>query len=230
MENKSSSNNIILIIIGLILVAGVSLFVGMNIGKTNSTTIITENDSEKNTSVNKENNETNLKLDESTALNVLQNMYEKAMDFYTFDTLVNCTWKTDNDSCVDLSEFWSKNPEGGYIKITNYDDVMNNVFTENGLEQFETFMKNDLTTTPFIKEENGHMYVNAPTSGFYTGYATRNIKVTNITTNKIEGTIDVVNAFAESEGSTDAVETKKIIIKKENNKWLVEEFAIPMHY
>jgi len=137
------------------------------------------------------------------------------MEFYTFDALMDCIWKTDNDRCVDISgDYWKNNPNGGYIKITNYNEVMNNIFTSNGLEQFETFMKNDLSTIPFIKEENGNKYVNAPTSGFYTGYTSKNLRITNIQKDKIEASIEVVDAFAEMENEDNAVETKNIIKKR----------------
>ena len=217
MEEKKNNKNLILIIIALVLVAGICLFVGISIGSSNKG------------SENIENKEV-VELDEVTALTLVQYLYDDAMEIYTFEALDNCTWKIDNDNCVNLSEFWDKNPNGGYIKITNYDEVMNDVFTKTGLEQFEKFMKEELSSgNKFIKRENQDTYALAPTSGFYTGYVNRNLKINNITENEIQATIDIVASalfFGEEE---DVTETKNIVIKKENNKWLIEEFAIPMH-
>jgi len=169
-------------------------------------------------------------MDNAAALNVVENVYNKAMEFYTFDAIDSCKWKTDNNKCIILNDYWKNNPNGGFIKITNYHTAMNEIFTNNGITQFEKFMKEELSTEPFIKDEKGNTYVLAPTSGFYTGYSTRNLQVTNITSDTIKATIDVVDTVAESDNKANAVITKKITIKKENNKWLMEEFAIPMHY
>lgn len=225
MEAKNNNYNIILIVAAIIIVAGVSIVVGINIGNSTKNTNTTTEKAEQN--ANEEQKATNT-LDNDTALTLVQYLYDDAMDFYTFKAIDNCIWKDDNDSCINLSQFWQTNPDGGFIKIDNYLEVMNNVFTTNGINQFEDFMKNDISNTPFIKKEGNNTYVLAPTSGFYTGYTTSNLQVKNIEENIITATIDVVDAFAQSEGEENYKVTKNITIKKENNKWLMDEFAIPM--
>lgn len=220
MENSNNSKNIIIAILLIIIIALVGFIIyDKAVNKENR---ITKN---KNEIIDTEKDENN--IDDVTALTLVQYLYNDAIEFYTFGTLNNCTWKTDNNLCVNLEEFWTKNKDGGFIKIVNYEESINNTFTENGKNQFEKFMKEEISTNPFIKKENNSTYILAPASGFYAGYTSRNMKISKIEKNIITATIDIIEVPFENSNNK---ETKKIIIKKENNKWLIDEFAIPMIY
>jgi hypothetical protein len=167
---------------------------------------------------------TNNDLTEAQAKVIIDEKVKAIMDLYekpleTFDVV-----KTENDMSFDnlingkeLSEL------DYYYKVSNYTDVVKELYTENGVKELESAKFGDKT---FIKRDQNDVYVlkNLPVSNKYLGsnLAYYGIKFNNqiivggIRITKYEMVDDVINYY---------IVDKTIKIVKIDDKWYVESFV-----
>lgn len=170
----------------------------------------------------KENNNTNTNeetkiIDEDSAIKIVQYLYSESWNFYQRNLFRSCLWKS-NSNCVDEEKEWKKLTEPEKIpsiKVDNYNETMEGVFTLNGIKQYEKKFEYA------IKKENDNIYIDLPTSGEGAGLSTANLKIKSIEDSIITASVDILEApFDENNISS----VENIIIKKENGKWKMEQF------
>jgi len=147
----------------------------------------------------------------------IMNLYEKPSDTFNiektnsnmnFDSIVNEKVPTELDD---------------YYKVTNYEEVVKELYTENGIKELENAKFGD---KPFIKKENDAIYVlkNLPKNNKYIGsnIAYYGIKFNNqtvvggIRVTKYDLIDDVINYY---------IVDKAIKLVKKDDKWLVDSFV-----
>ena len=107
--------------------------------------------------------------------------------------------------------------------ITNFDNVTNNIFTESAKKEFERNAKT-------IRKIDGKFYYLDNFELNPNSYIETNFEVSKITEDKV--TFKAISDYCISDENTNCQnkesETKKFVIVKENNKWLVDEFINPV--
>lgn len=104
-----------------------------------------------------------------------------------------------------------------YKKITNFDEVMNDVFTKNGQEKYLS----DLSSYFAIMDDDKYLIANLvsyQTQYFYGDMA--NIYITDVFDNEIKGII------YEKKTSNDGNTLATVRVVKEDGKWLVDDITI----
>ncbi len=197
MEDKKSNGFGILLI--LILIALCGYFIWMYFSsddKTNDNT----NDN-KNSSEQKEDT-----LNEEEALKEIEEKYMIAINTYNIkDKFTLATEKTKID-------------DKEYYEITDYEDVMNNVFTSDGQIEFEDYHKE------YIHKKDDKVYVSIEIIDNEISYSD-NYKETTFEKKTIESDKITYKAISSYEGMDDD-EEDFILVKKDDN-WLVDEFHFP---
>lgn len=148
----------------------------------------------------------NKKITQSEAKEILSTQYNKLAKLHT-----------ENQFKYSSSEM-EKNFKA---KITNYNSIINNIFTENGKEIYEKEMNE------FITIENGDAYIHAgdDNSGeVYAGFDIENIKIESESSIKCT-IIKKMDYSMMSDEKTEIVKVKSdFIVNKVNGKWLIDEF------
>lgn len=148
----------------------------------------------------------NKKITQSEAKEILSTQYNKLAKLHT-----------ENQFKYSSSEM-EKNFKA---KITNYNSIINNIFTENGKEIYEKEMNE------FITIENGDAYIHAgdDNSGeVYAGFDIENIKIESESSIKCT-IIKKIDYSMMSDEKTEIVKVRSdFIVKKVNGKWLIDEF------
>lgn len=140
-------------------------------------------------------------------INILNSLYTDARILYD---VVNNKFTVSQEDVIIIGDIT-------YKKITNFDTIMNNIFTENGIKKYIDTLKNY-----FAYNEDSYYLAGNLIS--YQTYIFRgdntNIYVTNTSDNMIEGII--YEKWSSNEKATLA--TVKAV--KESNKWLIDEINI----
>ena len=148
----------------------------------------------------------NKKITQSEAKEILSTQYNKLAKLHT-----------ENQFKYSSSEM-EKNFKA---KITNYNSIINNIFTENGKEIYEKEMNE------FITIENGDAYIHAgdDNSGeVYAGFDIENIKIESESSIKCT-IVKKIDYSMMSDEKTEIVKVKSdFVVKKVNGKWLIDEF------
>lgn len=178
-----------------------------------------------NNTINSTKNEVNI-VAQSQSANILSTEEALALGKEKYEVANNCYWSgveaNYGDVIYDIDE--SGNP---YYMITNIDEIksilINNAFS-------------DFCNEKRIKEKNGKYYIVAAGRGSDISYLGNELKVDNITENKIEFTS--IEKYCANEADwgmySDASEVKdittkeyKFVIVKEDNSWKIDEFTLP---
>lgn len=193
-NNKSNGFGIVLI---LVLIALCGYFVWMYFNSDNK---------KEDSSVNKTNSETKEDtLSEDEALLQIEEKYILALNLYKIkDKFVLSSEKT----TIDTDE---------YYEITDYDQVMNEVFNDKGKKQFEDYYKD------YIKKNENKIYVKVEVIDTEINYDD-SYKETTFEKESIEKDKITYNAKAVYDEDEDE---KEFVIVKKNDKWLVDKFHFP---
>lgn len=135
-------------------------------------------------------------LNEEDAKKILSEMYIKAMDTYSFNF---DTEESNGDT---------------KIKLVGYEELMNNVFTKNGIKQFEEYYKD------IIVKEGKNTYITNSSVIKETLDYTFNFTKKEILENQINATVDCTY---QEKNNLD----KKFCIVKKDGIWKVESFEFP---
>lgn len=152
-----------------------------------------------------DNNDTIKTLSDVDALKEIKEKYQKANDIYLFTGL-------------NVSENLLIIDEKQAYEITNYNEIMDNVFTANGKKQFEDYYKDVIIKVEGkvykqgdIKDENA-MYDS-------TEFIKKSIDTTKINYTAKSKFIDKANENKEEYKEND------FVIVKQNDKWLIDNFT-----
>lgn len=163
-----------------------------------------ENESEENTieQVKTENK----KITENEAKQILSTQYTKLAKLHT-----------ENQFKYSSSEMEKKFK----AKITNYNIIINDIFTENGKKIYEKEMNE------FITIENGNAYIHAGSDNsgeIYAGFDIENIKIESESSIKCT-IIKKIDYSIMNDKKTEIVKVKSdFVVKKVNGKWLIDKF------
>ena len=204
---KKNTGLIVLVVILLLVVLGLGGFIVYDKVLEEDNKVINCNSQ----NILESNNESTSKIDNDTALQLVQFLHDEAIDVY----YISNKFESDKYCKGNIANCMADVSLNEYIKITNYYEVMNNIFTSNGINQFEK----DSYFVNRLKKENNEVYISGGNIDSDAGFGFANLKIKSIEENIITASIDIVEA------PSNKISTKEIIIKKENNKWLVEKFA-----
>lgn len=151
-------------------------------------------------------------MSEEEALMLGTNLYNSAYELYNgranFSLNTEDTVSCDEETCS---------------LISNFDSVTNNIFTESAKKEFERNAKT-------IRKIDGKFYYIDNFSLDPNSYIETNFEISKINDDKI--TFKAISDYCVSDEKTNCQnkenETKRFVIVKENNKWLVDEFVNPV--
>ena len=140
---------------------------------------------------------------------------------------VNETFKVEeNKKIEETPETEEKeNTSEEYVKVSNYDDVVNSLFTEKGKEELEGIKFNDKL---FVSKKDDVTYIlsKIPSNN---SYLTSSIFVDNITItdDKVKATVSFTSDKVDNDSINYYVYEKDIILVKIDDKWFVDTFMYP---
>lgn len=203
--------NTLVIIIAIVVFGLLAVFYVNNMKKNNNNVIYYE------TANSNDLTEGQAKVIIDEKVKAIMNLYEKPLE--TFDVE-----KTESDMSFDnIINGKELNELDYYYKVTNYTDIVKELYTENGVKELESTKFGDKA---FIKRDNNSVYVlkTLPASNKYIGsnIAYYGIKfnsqviVASIRVTKYDMVDDVINYY---------IVDKTIKIVKIDDKWYVESFV-----
>lgn len=165
--------------------------------------------------INEENEPNKSTLTESEALSLGNELYNDVYNLY----IGKGNFNIDSENQIECDSGI------GCFLITNYEEVTNKLFTENGRKDFER-------NAPSIKKEENNVYFIDGFALNLISYLKTTLEVSKITENKI--TFKAISSYCDLESEEgnctkeSKTETKKFVIEKVNNIWLVSEFSYPV--
>ena len=138
---------------------------------------------------------------------IVANLYKNVKILYD---VVNNKFRVDQDDTININNVI-------YKKITNFDTVMNNLFTSNGIKRYISDLSNYFAYT-----DSGY-YLAGNLVSYQTYYFrgdNTNIYITDVKENEIDGII--YEKWTNNNTNTLAL----IKVVKENDKWLIDEINI----
>ena len=201
-KTKSISKNTLFIIVGLMfLISGCIL-----------TTMLAKND-EQPIYV-----DTNRTLSNEEANSLISEMVSKVVDLYEKKegfTIVEDSSKEDNDSKEEHKI------EESYIEVSNYDEVVKKLYTEEGIKELES---TKFDNKSFVKKEDKvYILKDIPEDNILIN---SRISVSKIDVKKdsITGEVQFTKYGLVDDTVTYYIITKNIMLIKEDNKWLINSF------
>ena len=168
-----------------------------------------------------------LSLDEATSLIVektknIMDIYENQNDIFIIDSSNDSSSKKDDEDTEEAVQ----EPVELYVKVTNYDEVVDDIFTKDGKTELESIEFNKNT---FVSKEENDTYVlkEIPEDNKYSNCS---ISVGDVTilSDKISAKVSFTrDELDESNTLVYYVYEKDIEIIKDNDKWLVNSFNYP---
>lgn len=138
---------------------------------------------------------------------IINNIYSDLRILYD---VVNNKFKVSQDDILTVGEI-------PYKKITNFDEVMNKIFTEKGISKYLSDLDNYFAVT-----DNG-VYI----AGNLVTYQTYYFRGDNTNIYVIDNTEDTVKAIIYEKWTSNGTNTLATIdLVKVNNKWLVDDVTI----
>ncbi len=138
------------------------------------------------------------------AKKIATEQFDKLLSIHTF----NNVFKIDEEQ-IEIDDLW-------YKKILNYEEVLNENFTENGKKILnENFKK-------YILQIGNNYYIKLDELNFETEYNKSQFKKVEVTENRIDYNIKTSIKFIDQKGTLD----NKIILIKEKDKWLIDNYKI----
>lgn len=145
-------------------------------------------------------------LEDNQALKIVEESYMDAIKIYKLKNVFN------------LSEKAEKIDQEKYYEITDYNKVMDNVFTDNGKDEFANYYSSLLKKRD--DRTYSKYYLNEQDIEFEDNYQKTTFDKVKIEKEKI-----VYNAEVLYKDNTK--EEKEFILKLEDEKWLVDKFYFP---
>lgn len=139
--------------------------------------------------------------------NIVNNLYNNIRILYD---VVNNKFKVSQDDTIIIGDIT-------YKKITNFDEIMNDNFTDKGIKKYIQDMGS------YFALSNNEYYLAGNLVSYQTYYfrgETTNIYITNVTEKEIEGIIYV----KWSTNNKNTLASIKVI--NDNNKWLIDDITL----
>ncbi len=196
-----------LVIIIMILLGAVGYLVYENYYKEKEETVKEE------TNINKEKPKEKEEMNAADALLLGTDLYNSSYEIYNGRS--NFSLNSEESITCDDEKLCSL--------ISNFDSVVNNIFTESGKKEFERNAKT-------IRKIDGKFYYIDSFELNPNSYIETNLEVTKIRDDQI--TFKAISDYCISNETISCQnkesETKRFVIVKENNKWFVDEFVNPI--
>lgn len=142
-----------------------------------------------------------------TEKEIVDNLYQKVRMLYD---VVNSKFKVDQDDVIIMNEIT-------YKRITNFDEIMGNLFTNNGLNKYLS----DLGSYFAIASDKYYLAGNLVSyQTYYFRGDTTNIYVLDVN----DDTIDAIIYEKWTSGNKNTLATIRVV--KENNYWLIDNINI----
>lgn len=111
-------------------------------------------------------------------------------------------------------------------KINNYEEIVNKLFTKNGLEQFEnTVFKENNKANNFVTKKDNNIFLlsSLPSDNSYLNSRIVLNKI-NIKEDKITADVSFYNSKLEGNDLTYYIIVKELVLVKDDDSWLVDNF------